>query len=186
MTNGLINRFEEGNIHPSSWKHRKKLLLIAAVGFCIALYLGLYQVNVFTTVWDPLFGSGSEKVLHSSFSKALPIPDALMGAFAYLFDIVFDSIGDEYRWKTKPWVVIIFGAGICFFALVSLFLIFAQAFIIKSFCTLCLASAFLSLCLVPLGAKEFVATLQYLKLARERGDSVWKIALGKASGRIIK
>src|SRR5688572_17505868 len=74
--------------NPSSWSQRWPLIAIAFVGFQIALYLGLYQLKVVTTVWEPFFGNGSERVLNSAISKALPVPDALLGAFGYLLDVV--------------------------------------------------------------------------------------------------
>lgn len=39
------------------------------------------------------FGNGSERVLNSFISKMLPVPDALLGAFGYVLDVVTGVIG---------------------------------------------------------------------------------------------
>ena len=56
--------------NPSSWSQRIPLIIVALAGFLIALYLGLYQVEIFPTVWDPFFDNGSERVLNSFISEA--------------------------------------------------------------------------------------------------------------------
>src|SRR5690606_21551717 len=88
--------------NPSSWGQRVPLIIIAFIGFLIAMYLGLYQLDVFSSVYEPFFADGSEKVLHSFISKALPVPDAILGAFGYILDVVTGIIGGRNRWHTKP------------------------------------------------------------------------------------
>src|SRR5688572_7496929 len=105
--------------NPSSWSDRMPLIIIALVGFLIALYLGLYQLEILPTVWEPFFGNGSEEVLNSFISKAFPVPDALLGAFGYVLDVVTGIIGKTDRWKTKPWIVILFGIAVGPLGLVS-------------------------------------------------------------------
>ena len=165
--------------NPSSWKKRIILLILAAIGFCVALYLGLYELKMFSNVWEPFFGNGTNEVLHSSFSKSLPIPDGLLGAFAYLCDIILVSIGSEKRWKTKPWAVILYSVLVLMMGLVSIFLLIFQAFIVKAWCTLCLTSAALSLSMVGPVFLEFLATLEYVKSQKENGAPVLKTVEGK-------
>ncbi|MDQ6813725.1 MAG: vitamin K epoxide reductase [Bacteroidota bacterium] len=153
--------------NPSRYSHRLQLMLLAFFGFVIAVYLGLYQLHIFASVWEPLFGSGSNQVLHSSLAKKLPIPDSFIGAISYFFDITLCIIGSELRWKTKPWVTITLGAGAAVFALSSLALIIIQAFVVHAFCTLCLGSAFISFALVWPATLEMRATLQYLKVLKQ-------------------
>jgi uncharacterized membrane protein len=74
--------------NPSTWPQRIPLVIVAFIGFCIALYLGLYQLKVVAHAWDPFFGNGTEKVLTSNVAKKFPVPDALLGAMAYLMDVV--------------------------------------------------------------------------------------------------
>ena len=55
--------------NPSAWPERVPLLIIAAAGLLIALYLGLYQLHIFSTVWEPFFGNGTKKILTSSVAR---------------------------------------------------------------------------------------------------------------------
>lgn len=166
------------NSNPSSWKKRTPLLLMAIAGFLIALYLGLYQLHVFSTVWEPFFGNGTNAVVKSSFSQSLPIPDGLLGAFGYLCDIVLVSIGDNSRWKSKPWAVILYSILIAMMGLVSILLIIAQPVFLNTFCTLCLVSAILSLGMVIPAMQEFRASIHYIKKRKEKGQSFWEIVKG--------
>ncbi len=154
--------------NPSAWKKRAILLILAAVGFCVALYLGLYELKLFSNVWEPFFGNGTNEVLHSSFSRSLPVPDGLLGAFGYLCDIILVSIGSETRWQTKPWAVILYSILVVMMGLVSIFLLILQGFIVNSWCTLCLVSAALSLSMVWPVLSEFLATLHFLERKNEK------------------
>ena len=127
--------------NPSTWGERIPLVVIGFAGFCIAMYLSMFQMNVFDTVWDPFFGEGTEKILTSRVSQAFPIPDALLGAFGYFVDVVTGLIGGTDRWRTKPWIVILFGAAVGPLGLVSVFLVIAQPVLVGYWCTLCLCSA---------------------------------------------
>lgn len=92
-------------------------------GFAIASYLSLYQLRVFTTVWEPFFGSGSEKILNSGVSRILPIPDAALGALGYLADAVTGLIGGTRRWRAMPWIVIVFGLAVGPLGAISILLV---------------------------------------------------------------
>ncbi|MFS8082360.1 MAG: vitamin K epoxide reductase family protein [Ginsengibacter sp.] len=157
----------------SSWSKRTPLLVMAIAGFLIALYLGLYQMHVFSTVWEPFFGNGTNAVVKSSFSKSLPIPDGLIGAFGYLCDIILVSIGDGVRWKTKPWAVILYSLLVAMMGLVSILLIILQPVVLHTWCTLCLASAILSLSMLIPVMHEFRASLHYVKKEKSNGKSFW-------------
>ena len=165
--------------NPSSWKKRKTPLVLAVAGFFVALYLGLYELKVFETVWDPFFGSGTREVLNSSFSRSLPIPDGILGAFGYLCDVILVSIGNESRWYASPWIVILYFLLVVLMALVSIFLIILQAFIVHVWCTLCLLSAVLSLSMVYPVLTEFRATIQYLRHQKESGKNMVQTIEGK-------
>ena len=162
------------SFNPSSWSKRAPLLTMAIAGFLIALYLGLYQLHVFSTVWEPFFGNGTNAVVKSSFSRSLPIPDGLVGAFGYLCDIILVSIGDSARWKTKPWAVILYSILIAMMGLVSILLIIAQPVFLHTFCTLCLASAILSLSMVIPVMHELRASIHYVKKEKRNGQTFWE------------
>ena len=117
---------------------------LALAGTLLAGYLAAYQLHGVSIVWEPFFGNGSERVLHSFVSRALPIPDALLGAIAYGLEFMGLSLsGIEggkgrywFEWGTK-WLMIAMALG-------SLGLILLQGFVIRAWCTLCLASALIS------------------------------------------
>lgn len=168
------------NYNPSSWPQRWPLIFIALVGFVIALYLGLYQVDVVAAVWEPFFGDGSAKVLNSEVSRALPVPDALLGAFSYLLDAVTGVIGGTNRWRTKPWIVVMFGIATGPLGLVSVVLIIFQPVLVGAWCTLCIVTAVISVVMISPAMDELLASLQYLQRVKRRGYSVWDAFWGKA------
>ncbi len=145
--------------NPSAWPKRARVLVLAAIGLAIASYLASYQIGLLTTVWDPIFGHGSVRVLHSALSRLLPLPDAVLGALGYLADIVVTSIGDEERWRKAPLAVLAMGGVVTAMAVVSAVLVFLQVFVIRNYCTLCLVSAWLSLVIFPLAWEEVAATI---------------------------
>src|ERR1043165_7183309 len=108
---------------PSSWPGRLPLILLAAAGFAVALYLALYQFRILDRVWDPVFGSGSRRVLNSPLSRWLPVPDAALGAAAYLAEMVTEFFGGERRYRESPWLPILYGLELCAFAAASLGLV---------------------------------------------------------------
>ncbi len=147
------------NANPSAWSARARILVLAATGLAIATYLTTYQLGMIATVWDPIFGAGSVRVLHSSLSRALPVPDASLGAVGYLFDLVLTGIGGEDRWRSRPVVVVGLGVVATGMALASIGLIIFQALVVRAFCTLCLGSAGLSVVIWPLAWEEVAAAL---------------------------
>lgn len=159
--------------NPSSWQERGWIIAVGLAGFLLAAYLALYQVGIIGQVWEPWFGDGSRVVLHSSLSRVLPIPDAALGAFAYLLDAVTGAIGGPDRWRRMPWMVILFGMAVGPLGLVSILLVIAQPAMLHAWCTLCLLSALLSLIMIGPAMDEVLASLQELRRACEQGRSVW-------------
>ena len=166
--------------NPSSWSERTPIVILALIGFGIAGYLALYQWDVFATVWEPFFGDGSRIILNSRISHILPIPDAALGAFGYLLDAVTGVIGGRARWRTMPWIVIIFGLAVGPLGAVSIMLVVFQPVLFDAWCTLCLASALVSILMIGPAADEILASLQLLKRVKCRGGSLWDAFWGTA------
>lgn len=183
-------------LNPSAWDDRVPIVALAFIGFLIASYLAAWQYGFVETVWEPLFGSkdgpnGTERILSSELSRPfvdllgwdwLPfaITDALLGAFAYLLDAVTGLWGGTRRWRTKPWVVLVFAVLVGPLGAVSVGLVIAQPLVEGAWCTLCLASAVISALMVGPAMDEALASLQYLKRVREKGEtSVWSAFWGK-------
>lgn len=143
-------------------------MVAALLGFTVATYLTLNQVGVVTRVWDPFFGADAEHVLHSALARSLPVPDASLGALAYLVEAVTVAIGGPERWRTRPWVVVVYGLTALGLGVVSTALTIFQPVIFDAWCTLCLLSAFISVNLVGPAMTEMLAALQHLRGVRSR------------------
>jgi uncharacterized membrane protein len=159
--------------NPSSWPQRIPIVLLAIVGGAAATYLALYQYRVFPTVWEPFFGNGSEKVLNSWLSHAFPVRDAALGAFGYFLDAVTGLIGGRRRWKTMPWMVVLFGLAIGPLGAVSVLFIILQPVLFDAYCTVCLMTAVVSVLMIGPAMDEFLASLQYLKRIQLEGGALW-------------
>jgi len=134
---------------------RKLVVLISiSLGAAVSLYLALYELGALTRVWDPFFGDGSQRVLHSALARSLPVPDALLGLIAYLFELGLAVTKDFTAQGKRPWTALLLGIVATLMALAGLFLTAAQIFIVHAFCTLCLCSAGLSLVVFGLSVSE--------------------------------
>ncbi len=149
--------------NPSAWRRRLPATALALTGCCIAAYLALYQLRVLPTVWEPFFGRGSETVLNSWVSRLLPVPDASLGAAAYLAEAVASLVGGTARWRTRPGTVLAYGALAGLLGVVGLTLLVCQPVFFGTWCTLCLASAVISVTLTLLAAGEVRAAMRHLK-----------------------
>ncbi len=164
--------------NPSTWSQRIPILLLALLGTGIATYLALYQLRVFSSVWEPFFGSDSKKILNSSVSRVLPIPDAALGAISYLLDVVTGVIGGTGRWRSMPWIVIVFGLFVGPLGVVSITLVILQPVLFDAWCTLCLSSAVISLFMIGPAMDEMLASLQLMKRVKQADLSLWKAFWG--------
>jgi len=160
--------------NPSSWSERLPLIGLAIVGFGIAGYLALVQLGGIARAWEPLFGRGSEIILHSGVSRLLPVPDAALGAAGYLLDAVSGAVGGRERWRTMPWIVVLFGIAVGPLGAVSLLLVILQPVLFHAWCTLCLSSALVSVLMIGPAMDELLASLQVLVREHRAGRSVWR------------
>jgi uncharacterized membrane protein len=144
-------------------------MALALVGAFVAGYLMLVQLRVFASAWDPFFGNGSDRVLHSTFSESLPVSDAGAGMVAYLVEIVLGFIGPRDRWRRLPWAALAFEAVLLGTAVVGLALVVIQGTVVHRFCTLCLTSTTISVLILALSRlrEARAAALAVLHLHRE-------------------
>lgn len=167
--------------NPASWRQRWPLIILAFIGFGIATYLSLYQFKLIDKVWEPFFGDGSVRILDSFISKLLPIPDAALGAFSYVLDAIGGIVGSTRRWRTMPWIVILFGIAVGPLGFVSVLLVILQPVLFDAWCTLCIASAIVSVVMIGPAMDEVLASIQYLRRVRQAKVSLWKAFLGHKS-----
>jgi hypothetical protein len=156
--------------NPSSYRRRALLAGLAFAGLLVAAYLTLYQWDAWP-VWDPFFDA--TKVL----DLTEPVPDALAGVAAYGAELLLLALGGEDRWQRLPWACLALGAVLVTGAVVSIALIILQPTVAGDWCTLCLASAAISLTLFFFGIDEPRAAWRHVReeLARGTalGDAVW-------------
>jgi uncharacterized membrane protein len=153
----------------SAWGRRVPVIALSLAGLAVAATLTLFQVDVLGNVWEPFFGDGSRQVLTSSLSKALPVPDAALGALAYGAEAILESVGGPLRAADRPWVVVAAGLVAGGLGLAALTLIAVQALVVGAFCTLCLTSATISLVIAGLTAPEVLTAWGAIHARRHRG-----------------
>lgn len=163
--------------NPSSWRQRIPIIALALFGFFIARYMAAFQLGHIDSVWDPIFGGQTEKILESDISKAFFVSDAGLGAFSYLLDALSGLIGDKRRWRTMPWMVILFGLMIIPPGVVSIALVILQPVAVNAWCFLCLLTAFIMLLMVSPALDEVVATFQFLRQGHREGKPFWRTLL---------
>jgi uncharacterized membrane protein len=173
--------------NPSGWGQRIPICIIAMLGFAIAAYMALYQWRVIGSVWDPVFGDQSMRVLDSDVSHAMRrwvgIPDAALGALAYLGDAVFGLAGSTRRWQFRPWLVIVFGIDVIPLGIVSAVLVVMQGAVVGAWCFLCLVTAVISLVLVVMAFDEVWSCILYLRRvwrATRSPSRLWNVFWGRA------
>ncbi|WP_304053839.1 vitamin K epoxide reductase family protein [Nitrosomonas communis] len=167
---------------PSSWFQRLPIIVLAFIGFFISRYLCAYQLGHIDGVWEPFFAgsaqdprNGTEEIITSSISKAWPVPDAGLGALTYALEILTGIIGSARRWRTMPWLVILFGIMIVPLGIVSIFFIIIQPILIGTWCTLCLIAAVAMLIQIPYSIDELIATGQFLSRRKKQGRSLLRV-----------
>jgi uncharacterized membrane protein len=165
---------------PSSYVQRVPIVSLAFIGFFVSRYLAAYQLGHVPSVWDPFFPgtmperNGTESVITSDLSRAFPIPDAGFGALAYMLDILTGIIGDQRRWRTMPWLVLLFGLMIVPLGAVSVGFIIIQPTMIGALCALCLLQAAVTVVLIPYSVDEVLATIQFLIRSKRVGRPFWR------------
>lgn len=110
-------------------------VLVALVGLADAVYLTVHHYTA-----EPVPCSiveGCEMVLTSAYAVIGGIPLAAIGAAAYLAAFILAALalaGKGFAWK-------LFGLQVTLMAIVTLWLIYLQGFVIGAFCQFCLLSA---------------------------------------------
>lgn len=160
--------------NPSDWVQRGPIIAMAFVGFFLSRYLAAYQLGHTDYPWDPFFGDGTRRVLDSDISKAWPVSDAGLGAVSYLIEALSGFMGGRNRWRTMPWMVLMFGILVVPLGIVSIVLVMLQPVAVGAWCTLCLVTAAAMLVMISPALDEVVAMGQFLAGARREGKPLWR------------
>lgn len=153
--------------NPSSWPQRLPVVILGTAGWFISRYLAAEQLGYIDRAWDPVFGMGTLHVISSSVSRAFPVSDAGLGAMAYTLEVLFALKGGEQRWRTMPWMVVLFGLIVVPLGFTSITLIILQPLVVGSWCTLCLCTAFCMTIMIAFAIDEVVAVLQFLRQSKK-------------------
>ena len=170
--------------NPSSWVQRLPIIILALVGLYVSRYLAAYQLGHIPDVWDPLFSgspsdpqNGTEEIITSSVSKAWPVSDAAVGGYTYLLEILTGLVGSRARWRTMPWLVILFGLMIAPLGVVSIVFIIIQPIVIGTWSIIALIAAAAILVQIPYSLDEMIATFQFMRRRMKRGRNALRVFL---------
>ena len=170
--------------NPSTWTQRLPIVVLALVGLYVSRYLAAYQLGHVPGVWEPFFAgsltdprNGTEEIITSSVSKAWPVSDAAVGGYTYLLEILTGIVGSRTRWRTMPWLVLLFGLMIAPLGITSIFFIVIQPIVIGTWSTLALIAAAAVLVQIPYSLDELIATLQFLRRRVKAGQNWLRILL---------
>lgn len=159
--------------NPSEWIQRGPIIAMAFLGFFLSRYLAAYQLGHIPYPWDPFFGDGTRRVLDSEVSRAWPVSDAGLGAVSYMLEALSGLMGGKNRWRTMPWMVLMFGVLVVPLGVVSIVLVILQPVAVGAWCTLCLVTAAAMLVMIAPAVDEVVAMGQFLLGARREGKPFW-------------
>lgn len=164
--------------NPSSWTQRLPIIVLALFGLYVSRYLAGYQLGHLPSLWDPFFAgapgdprNGTEEVVTSAVSKAWPFPDAAIGGYTYLLEIRTGLVGSTRRWRTMPWLVLLFGLMIAPLGIASLYFIVIQPIVIGTWSIVALLGAAAVLVQIPYSLDELIATVQFLRRRAAAGRS---------------
>ena len=164
--------------NPSAMTQRILIIALALVGLYVSRYLAGYQLGYLDNVWEPFFeGSvvdpknGTEEIITSHVAEAWPVSDGGLGAITYILEILTGVIGLKARWRTMPWLVILFGLMIVPLSITSITFVIIQPIVIGTWGTLTLVGAAAMLLQIPYAIDELLASLQFLRRRARAGKS---------------
>ena len=170
--------------NPSAWTQRVPIVALALVGLYVSRYLAGYQLGHIDSVWEPFFmgnpddpQNGTEEIITSSVSEAWPVPDAALGGYTYMLEILTGIVGSRARWRTMPWLVLLFGLMVVPLGIVSITFVIIQPIVIGTWSTLALIGAAAMLLQIPYSLDELLAVLQFLRRRMKAGKSLLRVFL---------
>jgi nucleoside-diphosphate-sugar epimerase len=165
--------------NPSDWAQRLPIIVLALLGLYVSRYLAGYQLGHIPALWDPFFAgsptdprNGTEEIVTSWVSTAFPVSDAALGGYTYLLEILTGLVGSRRRWRTAPWLVLLFGLMIVPLGITTILFIVIQPVVLGTWSTLALVGGAAVLIQIPYSLDELLATAQFLR-RRVRAGQPW-------------
>ena len=156
--------------NPSGWAQRLPIIVLALLGLYVSRYLAGYQLGHIPELWDPFFAgsptdprNGTEEIVTSWISTSLPVSDAALGGYTYLLEILTGLVGSRRRWRTAPWLVLMFGLMIVPLGITTILFIVIQPIVLGTWSTLALVGGAAVLIQIPYSLDELLATGQFLR-----------------------
>ncbi len=166
------------SFNPSEWSQRVPIIVLALLGLYVSRYLAGYQLEHIPGLWDPFFAgsptdprNGTEEIVTSWVSKAFPVSDAALGGYTYLLEILTGLVGSRRRWRTAPWLVLLFGLMIVPLGMTTILFIVIQPVVLGTWSTLALVGGAAVLIHIPYSLDELLATCQFLRRRALAGKS---------------
>ena len=163
--------------NPSSWAQRLPIIVLALLGLYVSRYLAGYQLGHIPGLWDPFFDgsaadprNGTEEIVTSWVSTAFPVSDAALGGYTYLLEILTGLVGSRQRWRTAPWLVLLFGLMIVPLGMTTILFIVIQPVVLGTWSTLALVGGAAVLLQIPYSLDELLATGQFLRRRAKAGQ----------------
>ena len=170
--------------NPSAWSQRLPIVILAIVGLYVSRYLAGYQLGHVPHVWEPFFAgapddpkNGTEEIITSHVSEAWPVSDAAVGAYTYALEILTGIVGSRARWRTMPWLVILFGLMIAPLGVTSIYFIIIQPIEIGTWSTLALIGAAAVLIQIPYSLDELLAAVDFVRRRVKAGANIVRVLL---------
>lgn len=164
---------------PSTAAQRFPIAAMGLLGLLISRHLTAYQFGHIDYAWEPFFAgslndprNGTEEIITSHVSEAWPIPDAGLGAVAYLLEILMAVMGTRDRWRTMPWMIMGLAILVVPLGIISIYFIIIQPVLLGTWSTLALGAALAMLVMIPFMLDEVIAMLQFLLWAKRQGKSI--------------
>ena len=95
--------------------------------------------------------------------------DAALGGYTYLLEILTGLVGAKARWRTMPWLVVLFGLMIAPLGVTSIVFVIIQPIVIGTWSIVALIGAAAILIQIPYSLDELIATLQFVRRRMRAG-----------------
>ncbi len=168
--------------NPSGWAQRLPIIVLALLGLYVSRYLAGYQLGHIPGLWDPFFAgsladprNGTEEIVTSWISTALPVSDAALGGYTYSLEILTGLVGSRQRWRTAPWLVLLFGLMIVPLGMTTILFIIIQPVVLGTWSTLALVGGAAVLLQIPYSLDELLATCQFVHRRIKAGKPWWRV-----------
>ena len=160
MENTTMSTQAQLALQPQSWLNLRTVsLLLVLVGIVITIYLSYTALSNTTPVCTEAEGFDCGAVQNSVYSKLMGIPIAYLGLAAYLMLGGLLLLENRVPFLTAYGPTLVFGITLFGF-IYSMWLVYVQAAILRSYCTWCLAHEAVMTLLFILSAARLYRSLR--------------------------